>query len=225
MAAYDREWAAHYARRAEASIPGRDGLYRLCCAALRDLPPSAEVLVVGSGTGEELLRLAAAHPTARFVGIEPAEGMRSLCEQRVADAGVGGRVSLQGGTLASFDTKTRFDGATSVLVSQHVTDDTDAADFFQKLAELLEPGAWLYSADIHLAAGQDEALMRSAWENQARRAGLEEAAIAHLRNQLGIDPRLRSEEVIVGFLRGAGFVDVHKLFSATLYGSWAARRS
>ena len=78
---------------------------------------------------------------------------------------------------------------------------------------------------LHGAGRQDEALMRSAWENQARRAGLEEAAIAHLRNQLGIDPRLRSEEVIVGFLRGAGFVDVHKLFSATLYGSWAARRS
>ncbi|MBM4385964.1 MAG: class I SAM-dependent methyltransferase [Deltaproteobacteria bacterium] len=224
MAAYDDEWAANYARRAEAAIPGRDGLYRLCCSALRDLPEGASVLVVGSGTGEELLRLAQAHPTARFVCLEPAEAMRAVCERRVADAGIAARVTLRGETLAAFETRERFAGATSVLVSQHVTDDGAAAAFFRALAALLAPGAWLYSADIHLAAGQDERLMRAAWENQARRAGLEEAAIEYLLAQLGVDPRLRREEVIVGFLRDAGFVDVHKLFGATIYGSWAARR-
>jgi tRNA (cmo5U34)-methyltransferase len=225
MSAYDDEWATNYARRAEAAIPGRDGLYRLCCSALGELPEGSAVLVVGCGTGEELLRLARANPGARFVGLEPADAMRDVCKRRVAEAGIASRVELRGGTLEAFETSERFAGATSILVAQHVTDDDAAAEYFRKLARLLTPGGWLYSADIHLAAGQEERLVRSAWEKQARRAGLEEAAIAYLLAQLGTDPRLRREEAIVGFLRAAGFADIHKLFGTLFYGSWAARKA
>ncbi len=63
MEIYDEEWAANFEKLAEAGIPGREGLFRLCAASLTSLPEQAEVLVVGCGVGSELSYLAQRFPT------------------------------------------------------------------------------------------------------------------------------------------------------------------
>jgi len=53
MEMYDAAWAENFEKLAEAGIPGREGLFRLCATSLASLPEQAEVLVVGCGVGSE----------------------------------------------------------------------------------------------------------------------------------------------------------------------------
>jgi tRNA (cmo5U34)-methyltransferase len=180
--------------------------------------------VVGCGTGDDLVPLARALPEARFVGIEPAQAMLGYCEQRVRDEGLSDRVTLQATSLEGFAGAERFDAATSVLVSQHVFPDEAAAAFFAKLASLLRGGGRLFSADMHIGAGQDRRLILDSWRRQALLAGIEPPLVAQMLERFGSDLAPRDEAAIVGFLRAAGFVDVHKVFASLIYGAWAARR-
>ncbi|MBM4382357.1 MAG: class I SAM-dependent methyltransferase [Deltaproteobacteria bacterium] len=224
MATYDGEWAANYARRADAAIPGREGLYRLCRAFLTQLPPRSDVLVVGAGTGEELFALARSLPDARFVAIEPAEPMLAHCAHRVADEGLGERIALRAETLDAFVPTRAFDAATSILVSQHVVPDDAAAAFFGKLAALLRPGGLLFTADAHVAAGQDRQLLLASWRRQAVMSGIEPTLADGMLARIGVDPALRDEARIVALLEGAGFEEVQKVFGSLIYGAWSARR-
>jgi tRNA (cmo5U34)-methyltransferase len=169
MEIYDAQWAADYERVAEAAIPGRAGLYRLCGAALGDLPTPSRILVVGSGTGAELLALAAALPDATFVALEPAAAMRAACAERIAAAGLGRRIELLGTTLAAFACADQFDAATAVRVSQHCAGDDEAAAFFRRLSDLLTDGGHLYTADLHVALGQDRVRHAGALSRAGRR--------------------------------------------------------
>lgn len=182
------------------------------------------MLVVGCGTGEDLLPLARALPAARFVGIEPAEAMLVHCERRVRDEGLAERVTFHATSLEDFGRTEPFDAATAVLVSQHVFPDEAAAAFFAKLASLLRSDGLLFSADMHIGAGQDRRLILDSWRRQALLAGIEAELVAGMLERFGSDLAPRDEATIAGFLRAAGFVDVHKVFGSLIYGAWAARR-
>ena len=221
---YDDEWAANYERRANAAIPGREGLYRLCRAALLGMPADSRILVVGCGTGAELISLAKMFPTARFVGVEPAKAMLEHCQRQVDAEGLAGRVRLEPVGLEEFDDAEPFDAATSILVSQHVRPDAAAAEFFARIAQLLKPGARLYTADTHTAEGQDRNAMVALWCEQAVMSGIEIDLVARMRDTL-IGELMREESTIVGFLRAAGFEQIVKCFSSLIYGVWTARKT
>ncbi|MCC5888187.1 MAG: methyltransferase domain-containing protein [Gammaproteobacteria bacterium] len=222
MNAYDERWAENYERRAHASIPGREGLYRLCKAFFLDLPVAARVLVTGCGTGEELIPLAKHFPRATFVGIDPAAAMLEFCAERVTAEGLTDRVALHRTTLQDFSTADRFDAATAVLVSQHLTPDAAAAEFFAQLSALLEPGGRLYSADLHIGSGQDREQVMALWYQQAVMSGMEPEIAKGMLEKFAHDIRPRDEAVILGFMGAAGFADIIKPFSSLMYGAWGA---
>ena len=220
---YGHEWAANYEKRANAAMPGREGLYRLCLAAFRGIASPARILVVGCGTGEELLLLLKAYPEATFVGIEPAQPMLDLCAQHVAASTMSHRVRLLSVSLDAFADVEPFDAATSILVSQHVEPDAAAGRFFAKIAALLKPDGCLSSADTHVAAGQDRDAMVTLWCEQAAMSGMDADVLDGMRNMLR-SHLLRDEATIVGLLRAAGFERILKPFSSLIYGAWIAHK-
>lgn len=224
MEIYGEEWAASYGRRADAAIPGREGLYRLCCASLLGLPHGARILVVGCGTGDDLLPLAKAHPSASFVGLEPADAMLQSCTERVAREGLEARVALRAEALEEHRPDAPYHAATAILVSQHIASDAGAGAFFARLAAFLVPGGRLYSADLHIGAGQDRERMLALWREQARMSGIEETLVEGMLERFRTEMRPRDEAALLGFLEGAGFVEILKPFSSLLYGAWSARR-
>lgn len=223
MTIYDTAWAAEYERRAVTAMPGREGLYRICRAALADLPSDARVLVVGCGTGEELVALGRQLPAAAFVGVDPSAAMLEHCVQRVAEAGIADRVRLHGVALDEFAGDGPFDAVTSILVSQHLPTEL-AQEFFSTVAACLKPGGILYSADLHIPAGQDREAMLALWRRQSLMSGADPALVQGQMAMLRTDIRPRDEAEILGFLGAAGFVDVLKPFASLVYGAWTARR-
>jgi len=225
METYNDDWAANYERLANASIAGREGLYRLCKAYLKNLPSDARILVIGCGTGEELIALAKALPQASFVAIDPAGPMLALCAKRVEDEGLSARIALHNSTLAEFTSPLVFDAATAILVSQHINPDASAQAFFQQIADLLKPGGLLYSADLSIATGQDRDSVLELWRNNAIVAGIEPEMANGMLLKIKTEFCPRNEAVITGFLQNAGFVNILKPFRSLMYGVWAAEKS
>lgn len=221
---YDDEWATNYQRRADAAIPGREGLYRLCCAVFRPMPSNARVLVVGCGTGEDLIPLAKAFPLASFMGIDPSTAMLEVCAKRVAEERFDDRVRLEAIRLDALRIDEEFDAATAILVSQHIESDARAQEFFSTLAALIKPDGRLYSADMHIGVGQDRDAMLALWREQALMSGMEGPVVDGMLARFRDAVRPRDETTLVHFLQQAGFCDILKPFSSLIYGAWSARK-
>jgi len=220
---YDATWADTYTRLAEASIPGRSGLYRLCVATLAGLPKEATILVVGAGTGEELLALAKTLPDARFVAVEPAAAMADVCAARLTESGYSSRVELHRDLLSSLPPAAPFAAATSVLVSQHLTEPAAARGFFEEIRSRLLPGAPLFSADAHVPRGLDRNRLMDLWVTQIACTGIAREQAEQMRSRIEQGIAIRNEDEVVGLIKAAGFTDVQKLFSSLIYGAWSSR--
>jgi len=72
---------------AKAGLPGYEAIHRIAAAVFSSrLPDCAKILVVGAGTGTELLNFGSKNPSWHFVAVEPAPSMMAVCQNRVAEA-------------------------------------------------------------------------------------------------------------------------------------------
>lgn len=225
MELYGEEWAARYEEYANASIAGREGLFRLADACLADLPEVARILVIGCGTGSEILALASRHPGWRFEAVDPAEQMLAVCRRRLDAADLGNRVVLHHQPVEGLQVEP-CDAATAILVSQHVVDDAGASQFFSAIAANLVDSAPLFSADLSLPDEVEarDALLRT-WRQQAVTAGLPEEAPASLVSRFGQDLLPRPPARIEELLSSAGFRFPQQVFQSTIYRAWISQRT
>ena len=220
MEMYGEEWAARFEDYANASIAGRDGLFRLAEASLAHLPEDARILVAGCGTGSEVLALASRHPGWRFEAVEPAQGMLAVCRQRLNKAALSHRVTLHQRSVEGLRLRP-CDGATAILVSQHIVDDQGASRFFSEIAANLVDGAVLFSADITLPdeTSSMDAMLRT-WRQQAVTSGLPADAPASLIARFGKDLVARTHAGVEELLASAGFRSPLQVFQSTIYRAW-----
>ena len=139
-ATYDRTWSA--------MAPLRDALQLVLDNVFTPLPAHASILCVGAGTGEEVLYLAQRHPGWRFTAVEPSGPMLDVFRGKAEARGIASRCVFHEGFLASLPESEPFDAATSILVSQFVTDPGERRAFFRGIADRLRPGGYLVSADL-----------------------------------------------------------------------------
>ena len=209
---------------ADASVAGRSGLFRIADACFAELPSEARILVVGCGTGTEILHLASRHPGWRFEAVDPAEPMVAVCRRRLAAAGLTDRVRLHVGTIEGMRIEPCH-GATAILVSQHLVEDAAAGAFFSAIAAALVPGGPLFSADMALPPddASHEVVLRT-WEAQGLAAGVPREGLASLRTRFGHDLAPRPPEKVRALLLGAGFASSVQLFQSLLYLAWLSRK-
>jgi len=221
---YDAEWAANYVKLAEAGIPGREGIYRICRAYFFGLPDDAQFLVVGCGTGEDLLTLARTYTQAHFTALDPAAPMLQVCKARLDAEGFSNRVTLLHCSMQEFQSDKQFDAVSAVLVSQHITPEAEAEHFFKKIAGLLKPGGRLFSADLHIPAGHSRDDLLSLWFQQAVLTSSNPVLAKEVMSHFETDIRPRDQHQIEGFLQRAGFSAIMKPFSSLIYGAWVASK-
>lgn len=138
-------------------VPGYSVLQELAAAILTELlPPTANLLVVGAGTGAELARLATLNPRWRFAAVDPSKAMLDQAKRRLG-VEAATRVTWLSGTLddlpAAGDDQL-FDGAVSLLVSHFLPDTGEKEDFFAAIAARLKPAAPLVTAELFLSANE-----------------------------------------------------------------------
>lgn len=177
--AYPAQGASRYDLVVQQLIPGYVSLARLAVALLAASPraglPGAQVLVVGCGTGAELVEACAQRPDWRITAIDPSASMLNAARERLGPQ-AGGSISWQQVRVEELQAGGCFAGALSVLVLQSLPDDGTKLRFLTALAASLEPGGQLVLVD------------RMASERSALQGQVEEALLRFQRAS-GLDDR------------------------------------
>ena len=80
--AFNQNCASDYDAQREKLAPIKETLHLCIRMLLSKFPSDIRVLIVGAGTGAELIDLAQAFPLWSFTVVEPASAMLEVCRQR-----------------------------------------------------------------------------------------------------------------------------------------------
>ncbi|MEM7659535.1 MAG: class I SAM-dependent methyltransferase, partial [Bacteroidota bacterium] len=111
------------------------------------LPTSSNprLLVVGSGTGTELLHLAQSKPNWRLQGVDPSPDMVLQSRGKLTNFP---HVDIQEGYVGDLPKQDAYEGATLLLVMHFLPDDGAKAELLRSIAQRLRKGAPLILLDI-----------------------------------------------------------------------------
>lgn len=223
---FDEEHAARYDERFGRLAPMREALHFLAAMALQVLPADARVLCAGAGTGEELLALAARFPNWRFVAVDPSAPMLVRCRRRVEAAGFLDRCEFHEGFVSGLPVSRSFHAATSILVSQFLTDTSGRIGFFREIANRLLPGGRLITADLSTGAFPQQHDARvEIWRDMLRYSGAQPSQIAEMLEAWRRDVAILPAAEIEALLVQAGFSTPVLISQSLLIHAWAAQRA
>ncbi|MDH1261692.1 class I SAM-dependent methyltransferase [Pseudomonas sp. GD03944] len=212
-ASYDEQWAN--------LAPMRDALNLLISSALSALPADAHVLCVGAGTGSEILYLAQQFPGWRFTVLEPSAAMMEACRRRTEAHGIAARCDYHTGYLETLPSGRRFNGATSLLVSQFILDREERTGFFREIAERLVPDGYLFSADLSADQGTDDyRRLLDVWLRMLTRAEVPKERVDQMTRMYARDVGVLPPEQVGTIIRDGGFNPPTPIFQGGLIHAW-----
>ena len=224
---FDGNYGERYEVLARRVIPGYRTLFPMFTALIEpELPRGGRVLVVGAGTGIEIVHLKRARPDLRVHGVDPSEHMLELAERRVAEAGVDDGVTLQLGYAADVPIDPPFDAATLINVLHFVPDDGGKAALLADIARRLRPGGVFVFYDLHGGDTPEEhERYLAAWRRYWKIRGMSPEEMRDFNDRIreGIHflPASRSIELALA----AGFEEPERFYKSLLYGGWTFRRT
>lgn len=216
--------ASTYDEGIRVTIPAYEALHAMSHSFLRsELPEQAEILVVGAGTGMELITLGIANPGWRFMAVDPTAEMIAVCQANVVAAGLSDRVELHHGYVADLPDKPRYDAATAILVSHFIQEESQKLAFFQAISTRLRHGAPLISADLYGDKEHPEFQQRfSAWKHFCSLSGQSDADIEKLFRHVESDVSFIPERRRTQLLAQSGFGNTFSFYHALLFGGWVS---
>ena len=147
MPTFTGEQATHYDSRITRLVPGYELLHQLTNAQLlATLADNAHILVVGAGTGKEILALAALNPTWQFTAQDTSSDMLAIAKQAFEEHGIAKRVNVIEGELDKLSTKA--DAAVCLLVMHFLKDDGSKKQLLKNIKANLNKGANLFISDL-----------------------------------------------------------------------------
>ena len=225
---FDRDRANQYDLDIRKAIPGYESLHAMAQNLLQtSLDKSAKLLVVGSGTGMELVNYCQQNPDWRLTGVDPSVEMMAIAKSELASRELQKRVTLHNGYISSLPTTELADAATLLLVMHFLADDGSKLELLKGIARHLKPGAKLILADLYgdRSAPYFDRFTR-AWQalyfsqlDEEMRA----KAKANFANSINNSIYFVSESRIIELLEIAGFINISKFYNAFLFGGWIAQ--
>ena len=224
---FDGDYGEGYEALARRVIPGYATLFPMISALIDpDLPPRARVLVVGCGTGIELVTFKGIRPDLRLHGVDPSDQMLELARRRVAGAGLADGISYQHGYASDVARSPLFDAATLINVLHFVPDDGSKDALMADIAARLKPGGVFVLFELHGDPGSEEhERYMPAWRRFWKIRGLTEAERSEFAERIRQGIHFATPERVVELARGAGFTEARRFFKGLLYGGWTFRRA
>lgn len=221
---FNKDVASSYDKQFSKLAPIKDTLHLCMQMVLSDLPSEANILCVGVGTGAELIALAKAFPKWKFTAVEPASSMLNVLRQKADELGISERCTFHEGYLNSLPKSELFDAATSILVSQFISQTEKRSEFFRDIGKRLKPNGYIINADLAGDMSIPSTIdFFDVWLNMLAYSGMTEDKIKQYRASFGknvsILPISHVEDLIV-----TGGFNAPILFCQTLFiHAWYSR--
>ena len=224
---FEGEYGEEYEELARRVVPGYETLFPMVAALLDpDLPPAGRVLVVGAGTGIELVTLKSARPDLHLHGVDPSSQMLDLARYRVEEAGNVSGITYQLGYAEDVDVPPLFDAATLINVLHFVPDDGSKASLLRSMAKRVTPGGVFVLFDLQGDPDSDEySSYMPAWQRYWTVMGMSAKERAQLADLIRTGIHFASPARTVALALDAGFEDPRPFYKSLLYGGWTFRRA
>jgi tRNA (cmo5U34)-methyltransferase len=211
-----------------------DKFIRLFCGAYEEmfklthcylrviLPRQAKILVVGAGTGMEILEFAPLNPGWSFIGVDPSADMLALARKKISEKNLAGEIELEKGYVDDLKEEEVFDAATCILVMHFLKDDGTKLQLLESISERLKPGAPFILIDGFGEPGSANfEEVKVAWKNYPIISGVPGETVEQIFNEVIMKTvHFVPESRIMELLETAGFTRVSKYFSGFLYSGW-----
>lgn len=221
MPDFKGEQALNYDDRITRLVPGYELLHGLVASQLQVLlPAEGTILIVGAGTGKEVMALAALNPKWQFVVQDISADMLKIADQNFTNLGLSERVTIHCGSLDSL--AIQADATLCLLVLHFLKDDGEKRSLLKAMAKLTQRGAKLFLADLVKPETQFE---RESQLVFCRSLGLTEVGQARMRHNLNHEfyplDKLRQAEL----LDECGFNTPHPFFKALGFSAVTAEKA
>jgi len=212
-ASYDKLW--------EKLAPINDSLHLLMGSILANLPQQAKILCVGAGTGAEIIYLAKRFPLWTFTAVDPSGPMLEVCRKRLLELDIESRCKFHIGYLDSLSSSDTFDAATSILVSQFISEKTSRIDFFKQIAKRLKANGILISSDLSAKLDSPEyQSLLNVWLEMMREGGIPQEGLDGMPNAYEKDVSVLPPGDIEAIITSGGFERIIQFSQTGLIHSW-----
>ena len=222
---FNTELATEYEKGIRRTLPTYDAMLRLTQTFFQaTLPDQANFIVVGAGSGNEILQLAEQKPEWSFVGIDPAAAMLHFATERLNT--LPNNITLLHGTLLETELpESLFDAASCILVLHFIKSYEEKLATLKVIAQHLKPGAPFVLVSKYGQLGSSETelqfdLWRAYWLQHTK---LTAEQVADMEQSIRSLSFLREEDILT-LLQEAGFTQPSRFFATTLFGGWVCHK-
>jgi tRNA (cmo5U34)-methyltransferase len=222
---FEADYGANYDTFIRQVIPGYDSLHALAGAMLEPAcPANSRILVIGCGSGTEIICLGRLYPHWRFVGVDSSPAMIRQCSERLHSLEMAHRATLVTGTMDDLDTNTVYDGATCILVSHFIAGERNKTNLFASISQRIKPDGRLVVADACLEKSSEfRAMMACRW-SFAKAHGASEDRYKRFQEDCRTSLQSVSPDLEEHIIQQAGFASVRRFFTSLHINAWLASR-
>jgi tRNA (cmo5U34)-methyltransferase len=208
-------------------IPGYDALHTMTQSFFQSkLSEEANLLIVGAGTGMELVTLGKSNSNWHILGVKPSISMLTIAQQKIGRHSLSDQVKLYQGYTNELPPTPLYDGATCILVMHFLPDDASKLALLQSIAQRLKSEAYFILADMF--GEQDTETFEqftSAWKIHGKLMGLNSEKIAEMLETARKGIHSISEQRVLELLQSADFENIVRFYTALWYGGWIATKN
>lgn len=218
---------SEYDKLARLSIPGYDDLHTMVLSFLRSkLPEKANLLIVGAGSGMELVTLSKANSQWQLLGVDPSVNMLALAQQKIEQQSLSERVKLFQGYTHDLPATFLHDAATCILVMQFLPDDGSKLALLQSISQRLKSSATFILVDAFGEKGTENyEQLAWAWKLYRQEMGMSSEMIEKLEKARQEGVYFISEPRVLELLQQAGFGNITRFYTGFWFGGWIATKN
>lgn len=222
---FNSKKALHYEEYARKAVFGYEQLFTMALSLVSDKTCElANVLVVGCGTGMELITFGKLMPNWQLTGVDPSEEMINVSKAKVEELGLNNRVTLHHGFVEDLPEEQKYDSATLIFVMRFIPETSKKLSLLKNIAKRLRPGAKLAIVDQYGDPSQDQfQYMTNAWRNFMKFGGVPCEIVIKIAVQ-AIEQSFFTETEIQKLLSEAGFEKTNRFYNSFIHGGWIAQK-
>ncbi|PIG92992.1 class I SAM-dependent methyltransferase [Gloeocapsopsis sp. IPPAS B-1203] len=216
--------STEYDARARKALPGYEEMHTMALSFLKlHLPETANLLIVGAGTGMELVKLGKSNSQWQLLGVDPSNNMLAIAQQKITQNDLSNRVKLFQGYTHDLPKTPLYDAATCILVMHFLPDDGSKLALLQSIAQRLKSSAAFVLVDMFGEKGSGEfektaAIIKIFWEDM----GMSSEQINEILERINTMVYPIAESRTIELLQQAGFGNITRFYTGLWIGGWLA---